>query len=86
MVKSMPSGHTISMNRMTTIKVESSTRDAVRALAERQGVTMDVAIRQMAKAAERELRFADLKAAMEANPPDEAYFAELADWESDAWN
>ncbi len=47
---------------------------------------MDVAIRRMADAAERELRFADLKAAMDANPPDEAYFAELADWESDAWN
>lgn len=74
------------MSRVTTIEVESSTRDAVRALAERQGVTMDVAIRQMVKAAERELRFADLKAAMETNPPDEAYFAELADWESDAWN
>ncbi|WP_243106847.1 MULTISPECIES: hypothetical protein [Actinomyces] len=74
------------MTRATTIKVETSTRDAVLALAKRQGVTMDVAIRTMTEAAERELRFADLKAAMEANPPDEAYLAELADWESDAWS
>ena len=66
------------MSRMTTIKVKTSTRDGVRALAERQGVTIDVA--------ERESRFTALKAAMEANPPDELYRAELADWESDAWN
>lgn len=74
------------MSRITTIKVERSTRDAVRALAERQGVTMDVVIRQMVEAAQRELRFADLKAAMETNPPDYAYLAELANWESDAWS
>ena len=36
--------------------------------------------------AERESRFTTLKAAMEANPPDEFYRAALADWESDAWN
>ena len=35
------------MSRMTTIKVKTSTRDGVRALAERQGVTIDVAIRRM---------------------------------------
>lgn len=74
------------MSRMTIIKVEVSTRDDVRALAERQGVTMDVAIRRMTSLAERELRFADFKAAMAANPPDEAYFAEFSDWESEAWN
>ena len=73
------------MSRMTTIKVKISTRDGVRALAERQGVTIDVAIRRTALA-ERESRFTALKAAMEANPPDELYRAELADWESDAWN
>lgn len=86
MVTSRSIWHTRVMTKMTTIKVETTTRDGVRALAERQGVTMDVAIRRMTEAAEREMRFADLKAAMEANPPDEAYRAELADWESDAWN
>lgn len=74
------------MSRMTTIKVKTSTRDGVRALAERQGVTIDVAIRRMTALAERESRFTALKAAVEANPPDEFYRAELADWESDAWN
>ena len=74
------------MSRMTTIKVKTSTRDGVRALAERQGVTIDVAIRRMTALAERESRFTALKAAMEATPPDELYRAELADWESDAWN
>ena len=69
----------------TTITVEARTRDRVRALAERQGVTMDVAIRRMTEAAERELRFDDLKAAMKSNPPDEAYRAEFEDWEAEAW-
>ena len=45
-----------------------------------------LAIRRMTALAERESRFTALKAAMEANPPDELYRAELADWESDAWN
>ena len=49
------------MSRMTTIKVKTSTRDGVRALAERQGVTIDVAIRRMTALAERESRFTALK-------------------------
>lgn len=40
------------------------------------------AMLRMTALAERELRFADLKAAMEANPPDDSYFAEPADWEA----
>ena len=41
------------MFRMTTIKVKTSTRDGVRALAERQGVTIDVAIRRMTALVDR---------------------------------
>lgn len=67
-------------------KVRASTRDGVRALAERQGVTMDVAIRRMTALAERELRFADLKVAMAASSPDDSYLAEPADWESEVWS
>ncbi|WP_223906486.1 hypothetical protein [Actinomyces capricornis] len=74
------------MPSMTTIKVQASTRDGVRALAERQGMDMDAAIRWMTALAERELHFAELEAAMAANPPDESYLAELADWESEAWS
>ena len=74
------------MSRMTTIKVKTSTRDGVRALAERQGVTIDVAIRRMTALAERESRFTALKAAMEANPPNKLYRTKLTDWKSDAWN
>ncbi|BDA64491.1 hypothetical protein MANAM107_13250 [Actinomyces capricornis] len=86
MVISAPAWHTAAMPSMTTIKVQASTRDGVRALAERQGMDMDAAIRWMTALAERELHFAELEAAMAANPPDESYLAELADWESEAWS
>ena len=58
----------------------------MQALAERQGVAMDVAIYRMTALAERELRFAELEAAMAANPLDDCYLAEFADRESEAWS
>lgn len=47
---------------------------------------MDAALAEVLR---RERRRRDLEAmrrAIEANPPDEAYFRELKDWVSDAWN
>ena len=35
------------MNSMTTIKVERSTRDGLRALASERGVTMDAALKEL---------------------------------------
>lgn len=71
---------------MTTIKVEASTRDGLRALAQRQGLSMDDALKKLLEKAERDQHFADVNAAMAVNPPDDSYFQELRDWESDAWN
>lgn len=71
---------------VTTIKVSTETRDALRELARETESTMDSALAAMLK---RERRRRDLEAmrrAIEANPPDEAYFRELKDWVSDAWN
>ncbi|WP_194948110.1 hypothetical protein [Actinomyces trachealis] len=70
---------------ITTIKVDSTTRDRLRSYAARQGLTMDAALRQMTEVAEREQRLAQLRTEIEANPPDASYVVELKDWESDAW-
>ena len=73
------------MNSMTTIKVERSTRDGLRALASERGVTMNAALKELLQEAARERRFAEVRRAMEANPPDETYFEELREWEAEAW-
>ena len=78
--------HTMSMTGMTTIKVERSTRDGLRALASERGVTMDTALKELLEEAARERRFAEARRAMEVHPPDETYLNELRDWESEAWS
>ena len=45
--KGMTVVHTVSMSSMTTIKVERSTRDGLRALASERGVTMDAALKEL---------------------------------------
>ena len=84
--KGMTVIHTMSMTGMTTIKVERSTRDGLRALASERGVTMDTALRELLEEAARERRFAEVRRAMEVHPPDETYLNELRDWESEAWS
>ena len=76
----------MSMTGMTTIKVERSTRDGLRALASERGVTMDTALKELLEEAARERRFAEVRRAMEVHPPDETYLNELRDWESEAWS
>ena len=84
--KGMTVIHTMSMTGMTTIKVERSTRDGLRALASERGVTMDTALKELLEEAARERRFAEVRRAMEVHPPDETYLNELRDWESEAWS
>ena len=84
--KGMTVIHTMSMTGMTTIKVERSTRDGLRALASERGVTMDAALKELLEEAARERRFAEVRRAMEAHPPDETYVKELREWESEAWS
>ena len=76
----------MSMTGMTTIKVERSTRDGLRALASERGVTMDAALKELLEEAARERRFAEVRRAMEVHPPDETYLNELREWESEAWS
>ena len=71
---------------MTTIKVERSTRDDLRALASKRGVTMDAALKELLEETARERRFAEMRRTMEAHPPDETYLNELREWESEAWS
>ena len=84
--KGMTVIHTMSMTGMTTIKVERSTRDGLRALASERGVTMDTALKELLEEAARERRFAEVRRAMEVHPPDETYLKELREWESEAWS
>ena len=84
--KGMTVIHTMSMTGMTTIKVERSTRDGLRALASERGVTMDTALKELLEEAARERRFAEVRRAMEVHPPDETYLNERRDWESEAWS
>ena len=84
--RSMTVIHTMSMTGMTTIKVERSTRDGLRALASERGVTMDAALKELLEEAARERRFAEVRRAMEVHPPDETYLNELREWESEAWS
>ena len=84
--KGMTVIHTVSMSSMTTIKVERSTRDGLRALASERGVTMDAALKELLEEAARDRRFAEVRRAMEAHPPDETYVKELREWESEAWS
>ena len=84
--KGMTVIHTMSMTGMTTIKVERSTRDGLRALASERGVTMDTALKELLEEAARERRFAEVRRAMEVHPPDETYLNELREWESEAWS
>ena len=84
--KGMTVIHTMSMTGMTTIKVERSTRDGLRALASERGVTMDAVLKELLEEAARERRFAEVRRAMEVHPPDETYLNELREWESEAWS
>lgn len=71
---------------VTTIKVSTELRDRLKREAERHGRTMSGEIEALLEDALRRYKFEQLARAMEATPPDEAYLAEAAEWQSDAWN
>jgi hypothetical protein len=63
------SGILICMQRSTTLRVMTSTRDVVRDLADQDGVSLDEEIQRLARA-ERQRRFGAALAAVEASEDD----------------
>ena len=45
---------------------------------------MTAALKELLEEAARERRFAAVRRAMEVNPPDETYFEEFREWETEA--
>ena len=78
---SILTGHTLSMP-VTTIKVDASIRDRLKVEAVRKGVTIGKLLEDLVALSEREARFAAIKAAIDATPPESiaAYEADLAYW------
>lgn len=77
--------HTDGMT-VTTIKVASSTRDRILALARSRGETMDQALVRLLDVAERDLTFERISRDMAANPPDDRYAEEVAYWSEGQWD
>ena len=69
----------------TTIRVSTELRDVLKAQAALRGATLSQHLQALADGEQRRLRFEELKAAMEANPPDKEYLREMEEWQSDAW-
>ncbi|MGH3975007.1 MAG: hypothetical protein ACRDS9_17005 [Pseudonocardiaceae bacterium] len=74
------------MSSVTTIKVDSSTRDRLAHLARARGITMSALLSDVAERLETEQRWCDIEAAyerMQREDPDgwTEYLGELAEWE-----
>ena len=70
----------------TTIKVDSTVRDVLKAQAARRGRTLGEHLAALAGAEARSLRLERLTADVALHPVDAEYQAELHEWGSDAWN
>ncbi|OMG17007.1 hypothetical protein CYJ18_08710 [Actinomyces naeslundii] len=70
---------------MVSIPVETGVKDDLCRLADERGISVDTVVRELLARARCDERFAKLRKAMESNPPDDSYVAELRDWESEAW-
>ena len=71
---------------VTTIKVDSSVRDVLKAQAAERGRTLGEHLSALAESEAQALRFLRLREAMRVTPPDEAYRREAEEWGSDAWS
>ena len=67
---------------VTTIKVSTETRDRLKAQAARNNLSLGEHLRRLADAADRELRFQAVRAAMTASSEDDrrSYAAETQAW------
>ncbi|WP_314920391.1 hypothetical protein [Actinomyces oris] len=72
--------------RMVNIVVDAEVKDELSRLADERGISVDAVVRELLVRGRRDERFAEMSNAVEMNPPDSSYFAELRDWESEAWD
>ena len=70
---------------MVNIVVDAEVKDELSRLADERGISVDAVIRELLALERRDDRFTKLRKAMESNPPDGSYLAELRGWESEAW-
>ena len=70
---------------MVSIPVETGVKDDLCRLADERGISVDTVVRELLARERRDDRFTKLRKAMESNPPDDSYLAELRGWESEAW-
>lgn len=71
---------------MVNIVVDAEVEDELSRLADERGISVDAVIRELLAWARCSERFVEVSKAMEMNPPDSGYFAELRNWESEAWD
>ena len=71
---------------MVNIVVDAEVKDELSRLADERGISVDAIVRELLVRGRRDERFAEMSNAVEMNPPDSSYFAELCDWESEAWD
>lgn len=71
---------------VTTIKVEASVRDRLKAEAARKGVTIGTLLEVLVAVSEREARFAEIKAAIARTPAESmsTYLGEAESWDDAA--
>lgn len=70
---------------LTTIKVSTDLRDRLRTAAAARGRTLGEQIEAMLDDSARAERLARLREQLAANPPDEQYLADAAEWQADRW-
>ena len=68
---------------MVSIQVDAEVKNELSRLADER---VDAVVRELLVRGRRDERFAEMSNAVEMNPPDSSYFAELRDWESEAWD
>lgn len=71
---------------ITTIKVSSDLRDRLKAQAAARHRTLGEHLEALAREETRRERFAAVRDAMRATPPDEEYLRDSREWQSDAWS
>ena len=70
---------------MLNVVVDAEVKDELSRLADERGISVDAMVLELLAHARCDERFAKLRKAMESNPPDDSYVAELRDWESGVW-
>lgn len=77
--------HTFRMT-MTSIRVDSEVRDALREQARADAISLGEHLRRLAAAEDNRRAKEEMLEAMKKNPPDQEYLDEAQDWQSDRWS